>query len=97
MTSDLELDRKLALAIGWREDQIRTYPRTGNVYVDYGNDGKLFDHADWRVAGPIAERFDCFPFYMAGMWWAGGTLGNPIKADTPQRAIALAVIQGVGK
>jgi hypothetical protein len=93
--TDLELNKALAKAIGWREDQIRTYPRTGNVYVDYGNDGKLFDHADWRVAGPIAERFDCFPCFYQGQREAGVPPYG--SADTPQRAIALAVIQGVGK
>jgi len=94
--TDLELNRKLALAIGWREDQMEVLGDF--LYVEVVDDGyREFDHADWRVAGPIAKKFDCFPFYMAGLWWVGGTLGNPIKADTPQRAIAMAATQGAGK
>lgn len=98
--NDLEINRKLALAIGWREDQINvdaggTYIQV--PYLKFNWVKRYFDHADWQVAGPIAQKFDCFPF----LWtvnrgkpcWA--TSEGP-TADTPQRAIAMAVI-GAGK
>ena len=99
--NDLELNRKLALTIGWREDQIRIVG--GELQVAFCPEIPMFmweefDHADWSVVGPIAERFDCFPF----LWtvnrgkpcWA--TSEGP-TSDTPQKAIALAVIQGAVK
>jgi len=97
--TDLEISKALALAIGWKEEQIdagryfsldrvvvclrpRMYP---NEYV-----GKYFDYRDWNVIGPIAEKYDCFPYQNYEEQWATGW--GAAVADTPQKAIALAVI-----
>ena len=75
--NDLEISKALALAIGW----------TGGAW-------KMFDYRDWNVIGPIAERFDAFPKKLASMegWWADVFGKDARFADTPQKAIALAVI-----
>jgi hypothetical protein len=54
---------------------------------------RIFDYRDWNVIGPIAERYDCFPIHLRDVWnsrfmWRG----TGVIADTPQKAIALAVI-----
>jgi len=100
--TELEINRKLAIAIGWREDQMwenRDYP--GTLYIQYDRllmGGRAFSFESWLVAGPIAEKFDCFPNKAQsakhiGEWYAPvGDIANGVYADTPQRAIALAVI-----
>lgn len=101
--TDLEISKALALAIGWKEEQIdagryfgldrvvvclrpRMYP---NEYV-----GKYFDYRDWNVIGPIAEKYDCFPYLAYGGGWGCNLTGahDEVVTDTPQKAIALAVI-----
>jgi len=53
-----------------------------------------FRYTTWNVIGPIAERFDAFPKKLASMegWWADVFGKDARFADTPQKAIALAVI-----
>lgn len=97
--NDLEISKALALAIGWKENcsepdvQIATFndpskPDYVVVWVD--DEYRPFDYRDWTVIGPIAERYDCFPFkhYDRG-WTTPKMYGN---TDTPQKAIALSVI-----
>ena len=93
MQSDIEIDKALALAIGWRKTCEST--KTFWVVEDSGN-RRVFTHKDWNVIGPIAARYDCFPvevYVNSGQWfsWVGND-GKNFTADTPQRAIALAVI-----
>ena len=85
---DLELNKKLALAIGWREDQIVVI--RDRIFI---KGMLLFDHADWQVAGPIAQRYNLLVDFRHNI--AQFNL-KCYRADTPQRAIALAVI-GAGK
>lgn len=96
MESDVEISRALALAIGWPFVTLEN----GICEVRDGADYFLwscFDHREWNVAGPIAERYNKFPYMHRdndglpdGKWvvWP-----NTI-ADTPQTAIAMAVING---
>ena len=91
--NDLEISKALALAIGW--PQAAVYGMLGCM-VSKGTGWKSFDYRDWAVAGPIAEKFDCFPKKINGMWEVPHS-GEIYRADTPQRTIALAVIQGVRK
>ena len=89
--TDLEIDRSLALAIGWRKTCEST--KTFWVVEDSGN-RRVFTHKDWNVIGPIAARYDCFPVQSVKKeQWASWVYGPVIYADTPQRAIALAVIR----
>lgn len=96
--SDLEISEALALAIGWKKEQIHK-----NLFIDVlqvvvrDNDEwavmQAFDYRDWSVIGPIAEKYDCFPIHLRDVWnsrfmWRG----TGVIADTPQKAIALAVI-----
>ena len=94
--TDTEISKALALAIGHHKFDIRVNALTGNVLVldkvlpNYV--WRVFDYRDWNVIGPIAERYDCFPhksdalgWFIPHSFWKG-------YADTPQKAIALAVI-----
>ena len=100
--TDLEISKALALAIGWKEEQIDAgrYFSLDRVVVClrprmYPNEyeGKYFDYRDWNVIGPIAEKYNCFPTKMGyGLWDASIAFGTIYGADTPQKAIALAVI-----
>jgi hypothetical protein len=91
--TDLEIDRALALAIGWRKTCEST--KTFWVVEDSGN-RRVFSHKDWNVIGPIAEKYNCFPLRLRGGAWEAISRGKYklgfVKADTPQKAIALAVI-----
>ena len=97
--SDLEISKALALAIGWKEKQIRlTYEFGVQVCTDAPIScytslpwWRGFDYRDWNVIGPIAEKFDCFPKFINGMWEIAHS-GDVYRAYIPQKAIALAVI-----
>ncbi len=54
-----------------------------------------FRYTNWNVIGPIAEREDAFPYLSGAGWTVSWTLGAGF--DTPQKAIAMAVIQGAEK
>ena len=84
--TDIEIDRALALAIGWRKTCEST--KTFWVVEDSGN-RRVFSHSDWNVIGPIAEKYDCFPWKDCRGDWVNKHYQH---TTTPQKAIALAVI-----
>ena len=95
--TEIEISKQLALAIGWTKIKC-----TDAVFVwAEGDYWRVFDYRDWAVAGPIAEKFDAFPMRscVSGIWHStfNGDDTNPYYADTPQKAIALVVINGVKK
>lgn len=96
--SDLEISEALALAIGWKEEQIHKNLFIDVLQVTVRNNGEwavmqAFDYRDWNVIGPIAEKYNCFPTKMGyGLWDASIAFGTIYGAETPQKAIALAVI-----
>ena len=96
--TDLEIDRRLALAIGWKERQCADergffYVNTSDNYT-WDNKWRVFSHKDWNVIGPIGEQYDCFPVKDMYSEWVAGKYPY-VYADTPQKAIALAVIESV--
>jgi len=89
---DFEISKALALAIGWdASDMIANHEGKLICYNGPSLAG-VFNYKDWNVIGPIAERFDAFPFETQSGWesWMANTLMS--YSDTPQKAIALAVI-----
>jgi hypothetical protein len=109
--SDLEISKALALVIGYAPRAVIVHKdvclvETGNVAdrVRMISNGKpdlwvtncrIFDYRDWGVIGPIAVKYNNFPYArrdgkgtLDGKWvvWP-----NTVE-DTPQKAIALAVI-----
>ena len=90
--TDLEIDKALALAIGWNGNCVRNIGEVVILYTkQYG--WRVFSHRDWNVIGPIGERYHCFPVESVGKkQWASWVDGPVTYADTPQKAIALAVI-----
>ena len=93
--TDLEISRALALAIGWKPKSIDTHG-TDSMWCYTGYKWHRFDYKDWNVIGPIAEKFDAFPLKscMNNEWHStcGGNTTSLVYADTPQKAIAMAVI-----
>ena len=89
----LEISRDLALAIGWKPEQIKDC----KGYILVG--GGLFDYRDEVIAFRVAERYNAWPtkFETRSGYWAMVNDKDVQCADTPQLAIALAVIaeQGV--
>ena len=64
-----------------------------------GDDWVTFDYTDWRVIGPIAAKYNAFPYRVTNreepqhLWkWNSITRGDDHIEDTPQKAIAMAVI-----
>ena len=101
--NDIEISKALALAIGWKKAQMRTkekrlWLRTHGVFSGFWSP---FDYRDWNVIGPIAERYDVFPYKLIigekRGYWNAVSRGKDTIADTPQKAIALAVIEGAKK
>lgn len=98
MTHQL-INSKLSKAIGWPKRQARI-DGDGEVRLlvhipgHYGPLWRVFDYRDWRTIGPIAQRYDCFPMRTPdGKWFALVKDGRTSDCtDTPQEAIALAVI-----
>lgn len=90
--TDIEINKALALAIGWPESQIKV---SDAVFVWLGH-WKIFDYHDWYVVGPISAKFDCFPLQSNDGSWEYWVNSKFFHADTPQKAIALAVI-GINK
>jgi len=94
--TDVEINKALALAIGWKGSDLILnhkcflYCFEGQEFVG------VFDHKDWNVIGPIAEKYNCFPLRLRGGAWEAISRGKYklgfVKSDTPQKAIALAVI-----
>ena len=92
--TDIEIDRALALAIGWERQHFM--PTTDAIFVLQYGMWHFFSHKDWNVIGPIAEKYDCFPLRLRGGAWEAISRSKYklgfVKADNPQKAIALAVI-----
>ena len=85
--TDFEIDKALALAIGWKAQDIDSYEDVAVWWCD--TKWRVFSHRDWNVIGPIAERYDCFPWKDCRGDWVNKRYQH---TTTPQRAIALAVI-----
>jgi len=99
--TDLEISKALAMAIGWPHVTVSK----GKVYVnlkslfDWGNAWRSFDYCDWNVIGPIAARYALFPEETPFKWqrWLIRRGDLMVCADSPQKAIAMAVILGARK
>ena len=94
--TDIEISNALALAIGWKPKSIDTHG-TDSLWCYTGYKWHRFDYRDWSVIGPIAEKYNCFPYGYQTLRpeWECIVDDVPYYADTPQKAIAMAVIGGV--
>ena len=104
--TDYEISRKLALAIGWPENDITSFDgHRISVYI--GNPleragfgpWRVFDYRNSSVIWPIAERYGAFPSKISDSKWvlyADFSTSNLIHADTAAKAVAMAVI-GLGE
>jgi hypothetical protein len=97
MKTDQEINHALALAIGYLPEHVEA--ESGRVWVPltdrHGTFPCQFDYKDWHTIGPIAAKYDCFPYkYLDTDLWVTPLYEGDPCTDTPQKAIALAVIQG---
>ena len=89
--TEIEISKALALAIGWK--RMLPNPEADGLkqcWVWTGHSWRIFDYRDWNVIGPIAARYRMFPQPYMSKWNVRGW--SDTIADTPQKAIALAVI-----
>ena len=93
--NDIEISKALALAIGWNGNLVRNIGSAVIIYTKLTG-WRTFDYRDWNVIGPIAERYNCFPVKDMYRRWVAGVYPYTYT-DTPQKAIALAVIHGEKK
>ena len=98
--TDVEINKALALAIGWKGSDLILnhkcflYCFEGQEFVG------VFDHKDWNVIGPIAQKYDLFPHLNSSGTWTVWTVWAKERwhtAHTPQKAIALALIERTKK
>jgi len=66
--TDFEINKLLALAIGWKPNDICLYCNQIDVWFvkEWEADWKRFDYRDWATIGPIAEKYGMFPSPMSG-------------------------------
>jgi len=103
--NDIEISKSLALAIGWVENKLDENGCNDSdiaVFGDFGKEDEIkvwdgeswrtFDYRDPAVIWPIAAKFDCFPaMFQDGSWGSwNGRLDH--FGETPEKAVALAVI-----
>ncbi len=98
--TDAEINRHLALAIGWKAEQMEASAVCDGVILpnpDHGENYRVFDYRDPTVIWPVAERYKCFPDHCAddrGDWFAWcRRIHDFVHADTAAKAVALAVIE----
>jgi hypothetical protein len=95
--TNLEIDRRLALAIGYRPEDI--WARQGLVLVWFNYSWEVFDYREARTIYPIAERFKMMPKW-SNVWrnWQvvipeGSRLVQYQMHEDPRTCSALAVIE----
>jgi hypothetical protein len=98
--TEVEISKALALAIGWDRDYMTLNTGVVRCYYPkataFDSSWRIFSYTDWSVIGPIAERYDMFPQQSptTQRWYVPFTY---VSQDTPQKAIAMAVIEGAKK
>lgn len=110
MTDHADLSRRLALAIGHPKSCVRAFVGHMFAFDNNALaqarpirprdqcpplwPWRRFDYRDWSVIGPIAERYNCFPFRVSSDHWhvLSPFTGRMIEADTAAEAVARAVI-----
>lgn len=97
--TDTEIDRRLALAIGYLPEDVLDLGDSGRITVWRADRWRVFSHKEWETIGPIAERFDLFPVRLTDGKWSRVVCGpapafllTDIIESTPQRCIALAAL-----
>lgn len=100
--NNVEINRGLALAIGYRPEDIwvhhsgavevtrRTKIEAGHLVLTH-----WFDYMDWRVIGPIAEKYKLMPCadQRGGAWHVKSGYFLLANSTCPRACIALAVIE----
>ena len=105
--TDVEISRRLALAIGYTPKDVMLN-LSGGISVQRSESPQgyavpgwySFDYRDGETIWPIAEAYNCFPQKMrAADLWSAPVLGNLYPrmnyefADTAAKVVALAVIK----
>ena len=92
--TDLEISKALALAIGWK--RTLTSSKADICYVQIvKNEWRAFDYRDPAVIWPIAKKFDLFPCQVFDDKWVVDWNISDSSFDTPEKAVAMAVIDSM--
>jgi len=96
--TDLEVNEQLALAIGWKPEQIKVLGLTISLPDERlfpNGPRRIFDYRDPAVIWPIAERYDCFPIKQRNGKWRAWVGFDQVMhtSHTAAKAVALAVIE----
>ena len=101
--TDQEINKALALAIGYSPDEIRLDGDDICVYRQIEFDYHFWRTLDYRkpdVIWPIAEKYDAFPVRAKTDWYArcwSSKEDRPVeRADNAAKAVALAIINMKG-
>lgn len=96
--TDLEIDRRLALAIGYAPEYL--LEQSGGLVVWRGSSWFWFSHQQPRTIYPIAEHFKMMPQWNTqyNQWTIAlvaprGSMPSIVFHDCPATCIALAVIE----
>lgn len=89
MKTDLEISKALALAIGWREDQMYI-SLAGQIFIR-PEKFRVFDYRDPTVIWPIAAKYNRFPSRCSSGVWSSNNWFT--EANTPELAVAEVVIR----
>jgi hypothetical protein len=99
--TDIEISKALALSIGWPASKIHTHLYGTGYAISIIQPNmesvlRIFDYRDWAVIGPIAVLYSIFPYarrdIKTGLHDGKWVVWPDTLADTPQKAIAMAVI-----
>jgi hypothetical protein len=88
--TNLDIDRRLALAIGYRPEHVSTI--FDCIKVWHGGEWITFNHQHAHTIYPIAEHFKMMPRWAASGWLAGQGYAT-VRHTDPRTCIALAVIE----
>lgn len=96
--TNLEIDRRLALSIGYRPEDVRVID--GLLHVDRLGFWERLDHRDERTICRIAEHFKMMPVWNTqySQWTIAkvaprGSVPSIVLNDDPRTCIAMAVIE----
>ena len=99
--NNTEISRRLALAIGYRPQDVIVSGEVVLVRRDFDFEGervtygwRLFDHTDRAVIYPIAERYKIFPRWSSALeQWIIPRAQFFVQRDCPATCIAIAIIE----
>ncbi len=99
--TNLDIDRRLALAIGYAPEDVQVSPGGTRVFVRRGVHWSIFGHQYEHTIYPIAEKFKMMPCHTGNSWRVFLYLKKQgvsfVEHTDPRTCIALAVIEAADR